>query len=222
MALCFFCFALSFATNLTQAATVPVANPGFEDFVLDDTFFTRTFSLGEPNIIVTPNPVPGWSLNEPDADGGTWNPSSTSYSGEAFEGRNVAYSNTAILSQVLSDSLIAFTKYELSVVVGNRLDASFGGYTVQLLAGGVLLAQDENSLAPASGEYVTSVVEFETTGTNALIGQALEIRLGTLPGVLAQVNFDDVKLEAVSVPEPTSLVLLALGSLGLLRRGKTT
>ena len=48
---------------------------------------------------------------------------------------------------------------------------------MQLLAGTTLLAQDNNTLAPADGTFALSTVSFTTGATHADLGQALTIRL---------------------------------------------
>jgi hypothetical protein len=84
---------------------------------------------------------------------------------------------------------------------------------VQLWAGGELLAE-ESSLTPAAGTFDTSVVTYLASAGSPLLGQPLEIRLVSSGN---QINFDDVRLDAI--PEPGTLALLGLG-LGLLAGGR--
>jgi hypothetical protein len=138
------------------------------------------------------------------------------------------------LVQTLSDTLTANTLYTLRVLVGNiasgqSLDTSFfnldgfPGYRIDLLAGSTVLTSDNNSLAGTvpEGEFRESTLTY-LSGASVSPGQALGIRLVNLnvidpafPAADWEVDFDDVRLEAVaaSVPEPSqvaaSLVLLA-------------
>jgi len=87
---------------------------------------------------------------------------------------------------------------------------------------------DNSSLAPVSG-FLTSTIQFQSGASPAELGQTLQIRLrliGSQVGQVAQVNFDNVRLDATlvdaSVPEPTTLLLLGSGLAAAgLRRRKT-
>lgn len=129
--------------------------------------------------------------------------------------------------QTLAATLQANTLYTLSVEIGNIGSgnvfnfAGFPGYRVDLLAGGTIIAQDNNSLGGLipEAEFETSTVTFQTGETHAQLNQALGIRLvnlniidttnATTESAELEVDFDDVRLSAVSaVPEPSGLVLL--------------
>lgn len=196
-----------------EAVIIDIQNHGFEDYVLNDEYFTRPFGPGGHSIVES-DPIPGWILSDPYGDGGTFNPSISSYLGEAPEGQNVAYSSlittSPTISQILSDVLTANTIYTLTILVGNRLDSPYSGYAVQLLAGGNLLSEDYNFLNPQAGEFVLSTVEFYATDSNPYIGEFLEIRLLTFNG--GQTNFDDVQLNAEVIPEPATIILFSMGA----------
>lgn len=120
------------------------------------------------------------------------------------------------LSQTLADVLEADT-YKLTVQVGNIASGQgpppcdvfgffdldgFPGYRVQLLAGGVVIAEDSNSLAGTipEGEFVASHVQVTIPAGHPQLGLPLGIRLINLnmidspahPGI--EVDFDDVWL----------------------------
>lgn len=126
------------------------------------------------------------------------------------------------IEQTLGTVLTANTIYELTVEVGNigsgdGFDLSgFPGYRVALLAGGVEIAADNNSLTIAEREFAQSTVSFTTGAAHAQLGQTLGIRLVNLnpanppPGDI-EVDFDDVQLSSFSVPEPASAALLLGG-----------
>jgi hypothetical protein len=204
-----------------RAVNLAISNPGFENPVLPDGGFTT-------------NVLPGWQIYDPsglvlsdatatDSNLGAFNPKGTgAYTSDGVpEGNNDAFiyltqnpgSGVAGISQTLSSSLIADTKYTLSVDVGNPLDydnfglTGFPGYIVQLLAGGNVLAQDNNSFNPTEGTFATSTISYIALASDPNIGNPLEIRLlNPLQGNGREVDFDNVRLDAAAVPEPASTV----------------
>lgn len=181
-----------------KADLIPVVNAGFEATPLADGAFTR----------VAP---PGWTLV---GTGGTFHPSVRDFPGGAPEGQNTGYSSGGSLSQTLVSPLQAGV-YTLRVEVGDSFFTPFPGYKIELLAGSFLLAQDNNSLAPANGTFLTSTVMFAATAGDARLGQPLSIRL-TSSG--SETNFDNIRLDFApsAVPEPASVMMLGIGALGLL------
>jgi hypothetical protein len=172
-------------------SSASIVNAGFEAPALPD---------GERSI------PSGWSL----AGGEIWvvNPGPPSsdypaYGGIAPEGENIGVAGSdgdeGGLRQVLIETLAAETTYELIVEVGRNKIYDWVGYKVQLLAGGTVLAEDDNSLAIAKDTFETSTVTYNSTGVDtSLVGAPLEIRLlGVSDGLTAvEVNFDDVRLTA--------------------------
>ncbi|NOT00033.1 MAG: hypothetical protein HOP29_05350 [Phycisphaerales bacterium] len=201
--------------------SIAIANPGFEIDLVDPGCFP----------VFTPNL---WTAYDPNGllGGGEFvgvvNPTGTPFfvSG-APEGSNAALTFLSTefeagpvgITQVLGDVLQANTTYTLSVQVGNIASGTglppcdvfgffdldgFPGYQVQLLAGGVVIAQDDNSLAGAIPEAEFRLTTVQTTigGGHPQLGQPLEVRLINLnmidtpadPGI--EVDFDDVRLSA--------------------------
>lgn len=137
------------------------------------------------------------------------------------------------LQQTLAATLQPFTAYTLTVLVGNiasgySLDGTFfnldgfPGYRVDLLAGDTLLDSDNNTLTIAEGGWALSTVTFETTDTTAGLDELLRIRLVNLnaidpafPGADREVDFDQVMLTAVAVPEPATFGLLLAAALAM-------
>ena len=234
------CWPASFAF----ADLITVVNPGFED-TSGQTVFNE-FTFGVPN---------GWQIHDPNnltgsagVFTGTLEPNGTDFfDTTAPEGVKVAilFNSTREgegeygYEQTLADTLQADMHYRLSVEVGNIgsgvaqngtfFDLSeFPGYRVELLAGGVVIAQDVNSLDIPEREWRTSVVEFTTDSSHPLLGQALAIRLvnlNVIPDGFTQatspdleVDFDDVRLNATAVPEPGSALMFLSIVVCMLRR----
>lgn len=213
-----------------RAASIPVTNAGFESQFVNDGFV----------VITTPT---GWSIYNPqnidqNADAvGLINPTGTAhYPGGASEGRNASVifmggsaTGEAGFFQTLGDSLEANMRYSLSLDVGNIASgtANFGffdldgfpGYRIDLLSGSTVIASDNNSLSIPEGEFRTSLLEVDIGASHPALGGALGIRLVNLnlagtpqePGI--EVNFDNVRLDVVPVPEPRTTTLLACGAL---------
>ena len=227
--------AFAAAAGVAQAALVTISQPSFESPVTAPATFTGTQTTGPT----------GWAVYNSGATNnqrffGVWNPSTTnSYIGGAPAGLNIGVvflQNTtgiaeAGLQQTLGATLQLATQYTLTVEVGNFSDADpgpfnftgFPGYRVDLFAGSTLLVSDNNTLAPGEGMFATSVVSFTTGASHANAGQALGIRLVNLNGPGTEVNFDNVRLDATSVPEPSAAALGSVAVLcALLRRLRRT
>jgi hypothetical protein len=202
-----------------QGVSIGIVNAGFEaPAIAADSFATTA-------------PPPGWSGVGPLDFGartiGVLNPGASGlYPLGVPEGQNCGvvflldnFGNQSFfadqpagLAQTLNANLQASTRYRLSVQVGNLASApgfphsqfQFGGfpdYRVELLAGGQVIAADNNSLTPNEGEFELSVVELDVGGAHPLVGQPLGVRLLNLnaaPGI--EVNFDAVELRAESIP----------------------
>jgi hypothetical protein len=224
--------------SVCVAAPVAIVNPGFEDFSVGVQFNEFTFgppagwSLHDPLGItgggagntfyvgtlrpteMDPVGNPGVYENFPDG---------------AAEGIRVAIAfnfegsgglGEYGLVQTLGATLAADTTYTLEVEVGNIASGfavsgdffpldGFPGYRVELLAGGVVVASDNNTLAGTIGEgaFATSTVVVVTDGAPAQLGQPLGVRLVNLnvvdpvfPDSDLEVDFDDVRLDATPNP----------------------
>lgn len=215
---------------------ISIINPGFESNVIGagtfQVFVPTGWTMYDPGAILNQNnnavgvirPLPGTEY----------------FPGGTPEGVNAALvflagnqANPAGLQQALTSSLLNNTRYTLSVQIGNIASGTslpgsadgggifynlngFPGYRIDLLAGGTILASDNNSLGGLipEGEWRLSSVVFETGTFHALAGQPLSVRLvnlhqpGTPTSPNIEVDFDDVRLIATAVPEPGVLGLL--------------
>lgn len=233
-----------------QAQAIGITNPGFEDNFAPNGGFPvlvpNGWNLYDPAGIV----------NQNNNAVGVLNPAGTTFfSAPVPEGNNAALvyleqrAGTVLagdpvgLAQTLGATLQTQTRYTLTVAIGNIASgtglgpyAGFGfadlsgfpGYRIELLAGGQVVAQDDNSLGAtiAEGTFGFSTVQFQVGASHPLAGQALGIRLlnlnatGNLAERAREVDFDQVALVASAVPEPQAyaLLLAGLGVLAAARR----
>jgi len=189
-----------FLADISHASLLTVGDPSFEGTVLSSGGFTSG--------VYTAN---SWNSN---ANAGIFRPTSSSYPSGVPDGVNIAYSSSAaVIDQVLSATLTANTTYTLSINVGSRFDTPHNdGYTIQLLAGGVLLSGTTNFPVPTDGAFVLATTVYTTGTSNPQLGQALEIKM--FSAATGQTSFDNVKLDATTVPEPASFLLFGLTAIG--------
>lgn len=236
--------AMGWLAGHATASSIPIINPGFED-VSGQTVFNE-FTFGEPV---------GWDSYDPNTiipDAGTFTGTLEPNGTDFFNTTAPEGSRVSILfnsgregegaygyEQTLAATLQANTDYVLTVEVGNIASGTaqsgtffnldeFPGYRVELLAGGVPVAQDNNSLAIPEAEFATSIVPLSVGAAHAQLGQNLGIRLvnlnvipagftqGTSPDL--EVDFDDVVLSATAIPEPSTLLLFGAGLAGMALR----
>jgi len=186
---------LPFSAVTADEQAITIDNPGFEDPVLAEDDYTWI-------------DVPGWTHVGGDGPG-VWNVTLSDFDPVlAPEGQNVLYTENAVgdpggVTQVLTETFAAHTDYTLTVEVGNSWYYYFSGYSVQLLTGGVVIAEDNDTLWPKYYNWATSTVHYTYDSADAaLVGQPLEIRLLTLAldkdnppaDEIVGVEFDNVKL----------------------------
>ncbi len=206
------------ACPVVQANDIAIDNPSFENPVLveDDWTWVDT---------------PGWTTVGADGHG-VWHVTETDFTPVvAPNGDNVVYTENSIegvaagVGQVLTETFEA-KDYTLTADVGNSWAYYWSGYSVQLLAGGTVIAEDNNTLWPDYQLWDQSTVSYSYDAADAgLLGEPLEIRLlnmgidmdGAGEGTTVGVEFDNVKL----VPEPSTVImLLSMSALGLLLCGR--
>jgi len=190
-----FFVASGFATDIT------VNNPSFETL--------PSGGLPEdcpgPGCHFSRGPIPGWG-----GAGGQLQPGTQVNNFSEFnsvpDGITTAYSNGGAITQVVG-TVEEDEIYTLMVDIGLRKDTSFTG-SAGLQVGSRMFPATGDT--PAPGDWSTYTARF--VGTPANEGQTITIQLNSF-GV--QGNFDDVRLTETPVPEPSSMLLLASGVLGL-------
>ncbi len=193
---------------------VTVVNSGFEDVSGQSPF--NEFTFGEPV---------GWGYYNPNgiiSSAGTYTGTVQLNGVDFFDTAAPDGVKVGILfnerrqgegeygyQQTLTDTLEANTDYVLTVEVGNiasgvaqngaffNLD-EFPGYRVELLAGGIAVAQDDNGLTIPEGTFATSTVSLRVGASHPALGQNLGIRLvslNVLPAGYTQQNSPDLEVD---------------------------
>lgn len=120
-------------------------------------------------------------------------------------GNHLQFNNSpAGMEQTLTAQLQLNSTYTLTTHVGNLgpgippVPFNFSGfpnYRIELLAGGIVIAQDSNTLLPGEGRYLVSTVTVDIGDIHPLEGQNLGIRLINLNSAVGiEVNFDNLTL----------------------------
>jgi len=219
----------------TPAATLVVANASFELPAFADASFGQQF--------ITPAQQGGYGWSFTDASG-IYNPTALDYSGAGGSGtpaggtgaqvafsvqRYALFQTLAGMDGALGNGddpvLTALTTYTLTAAFGQRLPgnqfgATPGGYSFELLAGATVIAQETDAIALTPGSFVERTITVDSaTLSPSLFGQPLTIRLNsTVNQATAATDFDNVRLDAVTVPEPSTGSLLVVATLGFARK----
>ena len=131
----------------------------------------------------------------------------------------------ASLSQLTPYIITAGETYTLTVDVGQVTNFSGSQATISLFGStagiGTALTNingtAESVVAPGSGAYlINQTVSYTAVAGDAFVGQQIGIALVNTAGT--QTLYDNVRLDIVAVPEPSSAALLGLGGFALILR----
>jgi hypothetical protein len=219
-------FALSLTTHGAFADTpLTVWNPSFESPAFTDGGFHEGNSVASQGTY-------GW---DPGSGFGIWNPQASFFPSAGGnnpvtggDGAQIGYFHNqfggfGVTQQRLVGSdgiagnaddplLTANTTYTLIVAIGHRLNDVWGGYDIQLLAGSTIIGEQKDTFIPADGgPLVDRTIVVNSNSFSGLFGQPLTILLsGTIGN--STTEFDNVRISALTVPEPCSAWLLLLGT----------
>ena len=199
-----------------QAAAVFITNHSFED----DDIANNTNSNSAPS---------GWSVT-----GGSGSYLDRNGSGgfndqidptpDTGDSEQMAWSNGGDFFQLTGTAIAANTLYTLTVDMGDRTNLGFPGAELRLGSGApfgsnlltptvVSNTIPTNGAGPSDG-WQTWTTTF-TTGASPVAGN-LRVELLNTGGT--QPLFDNVRLDATAIPEPSTVMLSTMASLLLLRR----
>jgi hypothetical protein len=225
----------TFSLVAVALATVVLAAESRATVVFQDSFESPTLADGD---FVAP-PI-GWTEFASGATySGTINPYSADYiAGTSdndpithgtvanMDGHNVAFTffgNPTVYQKPLGSNLAANNLYTLSMSVGTHNVRPSHGYTLQLLAGGIVLDSISGDGSAFAAATFTPVSFSYLSPVSVLPAQELSIRFGDISvtdNLNGQSFFDLVTLD-VQVPEPASgVALAAMSVLTLLGRGR--
>lgn len=237
-----FLIALGLCAALSaRAESVAIVNPGFETDIVDDGAFVVFpsgpfgWSVYDPSLIIN-NTTDAVGIIRPNITNPYFPAGTTEGDNAALVFLGGGVNAEAGLQQTLVATLQANTRYTLAVDIGNIASGTslagssggagvffdldgFPGYRLDLLAGGVVIGSDNNSLGASipEGEFRTASFDVVIGASHALLGQALGIRLvnldqaGTTEAPNIEVDFDNVRLTAAAVPEPAASALILTG-----------
>jgi fibronectin type 3 domain-containing protein len=163
---------LSATGTVAGASAIPIANASFESPVC-------------PSGACMPA---GWIAN----GAGIWAPLSNVFPTIPAGTQVECATAGASLTQILATALALNTTYTLTVQAGARSGLSFGP-VVQLLAGSTVVGT-ASGVTPAGGKWTPWTLVYDSGGSNAAVGQPLQISLASS---VTQTNFDAVSLTAV-------------------------
>jgi len=160
--------------------------------------------------------IPDWTIVTGNA--GVWNPTAANYPGGVPDGNNVAYLSqpSTTISQTTAATVTGSYQYFLQVYVGSDTGTP-PTYTIQLVAAGspdVVLAQASGQ--PTTGSFTPVTLTYTATDPSQY-GKPIKINLESSTWRL---HFDDVTLNGIAVPLPSTLLLLGSGLLGLWGLGR--
>jgi len=174
-------FSVGWLASVALAAPIAVTNQGFESPVQGPNGFTTQSA---------PGTTPGWTILST-GQGGVFYPTVSSWNYAAPYGNQVLYCNGATYEQTLGVIIAPSRTYTLRVSVVNRPNYFNNFYTIKLVAGTTVVAQNLGNVTPPIGGATDAVIAYSSPASGPTIGQPIRIRLYGL----TQANFDNVRLE---------------------------
>ena len=216
------------ASNPLVAAPITVVNPGFNGVYSDSGLTTLVTASGfaSTSSLTSPTTSFGFSSNNVYVSGWTSNaPGNTYTGGVQWNGTYVSAptygflnGNGRTMSQTLGGNTLAEGTYTLTLSVGKYQDPIVFDLTASLLAGSTALIPSSSSTpTPTSGTLLPWTYTFNVTSSHPLIGQTLGLQL-EIPNSLnnGAGAFDDVGLDFVVIPEPSTVAMLLMATTGAL------
>lgn len=154
---------------------------------------------GDPLFGATTIPT-GWTRSG--ANAGVYDPL-VNFTGQTGDQIGLSRQQATLTQAPAGEVLAANTTYTLTVDVGRSPLATFGGYSVQLLAGTTVIATATYTGGDPNpgliGAFKTATGTVSIPATHAQLGQALSIRLAsTSTSSTARTYFDNVRLTKVT------------------------
>lgn len=210
--------ALVLTAAYSNAATITIGNHSFEDAT--NTSWQSSSNGSTPANPVTTSGVIASTIHDTPPDGTDRIHHSNGQSGHD-------------IYQVLGTTVAANTIYTMTVDIGDRTDLGPGSpvlrlgtvsatptatddYGLNLLTGTIVANTIPLNGAGASDGWETWITTFTTGASPTGFGDALRVELENVGG--AQALFDNVRLDASPIPEPSAAVLLGLGGLAFVLR----
>jgi hypothetical protein len=199
------------STERTQAAPIVVQNFSFEDPAIPDNSIT---AYPNPS---APNQITDWTAPN---IAGIYNPTGSGAYTSISDGTQIAFNDSSTpIAQTLGVDLEAGV-YTLTIATGWRLDGaniyaggSFGLYTV---TGDTALASQALVSPAVQGTFADESVTLTVLAGDPNIGNPFQIELsGYSPHTDATTDFDNIRLDYVPAPEPSTFALVAVAMAGL-------